>query len=238
MQPDASRLVQAAKLQLPLIGLYDAPDPALFAPTVQPEPGMRTCLFSFYRSWVQGQFVHLSAGRYGCGGAGHWLFGLTTRSREDFVKFLVDEEGLRANSELMEQWLDTATPFQPQYGHIFVGPLRPEAYPYLKTVSFLVNPDQLSLLIIGAHYHAAPHEPPPVLAPFGSGCSQLVAVFPDLNRAQAAIGGTDIAMRQHLPPDMLLFTVTKPMFARLCALDERSFLFKPFWQRLLRSRQS
>ncbi|MCR4440344.1 MAG: DUF169 domain-containing protein [bacterium] len=237
MQPDASRLLQAARSQLPLIGLYDAPDPALFAPTVQPEPGTRTCLFSFYGSWLKGQFVHLNAERYGCGGAGRWLFGLTTRSREEFVKFLVEEEGLTASSELMEQWLQAATSFQPQHGNVFVGPLRPEAYSYLNTVSFLVDPDQLSLLIIGAHYHAAPYEPPPVLASFGSGCSQLVALFPDLSRAQAAIAGTDIAMRQHLPRDLLLFTVTKPMFERLCALDGRSFLYKPFWQRLLRSRQ-
>ena len=54
-----------------------------------------------------------------------------------------------------------------------------------------------------------------MIAPFGSGCMQLVGVFKDLGAPQAAIGATDIAMRQYLPPDMLAFTVTKPMFERL-----------------------
>ncbi len=238
MQPDPTRLKQAAGLLTPLIGLYDAPDPSLFSPAVQPQSGTRTCLFSFYQDWLEGRFLHLTKEMYGCRGAGRWLFGLTTRPRKEFVDFLVGREGLRASAHLMEQWLEVATPYQPEHGQLFVGPLRAEAYAYLKTVSFLVTPDQLSLLIIGAHYHAAPEDPPPVLAPFGSGCGQLVALFPDLAQAQAIIGGTDIAMRPNLPPDILIFTVTKPMFSRLCSLDERSFLFKPFWQRLLRSRQT
>ncbi|MDZ7270385.1 MAG: DUF169 domain-containing protein [candidate division KSB1 bacterium] len=236
MMPDPSRLQDAARLRTPLIGVYEAPDPALFAPCVRPTPGTRTCIFAFYENWKQGQFLHLTAEQYGCGGAGRWLFGLATRPRAEFVDFLVREEGLRATAELMEQWLDASRPFQPEYGNLFIGPLRAEAYQCLKTVSFVVNPDQLSLLIIGASYHAAPEDPPPVIAPFGSGCGQLLALFPDLSRPQAIVGATDIAMRQHLPPEALFFTVTKPMFERLCALDERSFLFKPFWQRLLKAR--
>jgi hypothetical protein len=43
-------------------------------------------------------------------------------------------------------------------------------------------------------------------------------------------------MRQNLPPDILMFTVTRPMFARLCELDERSFLSKPFLDRLRKAR--
>ena len=117
-----------------------------------------------------------------------------------------------------------------------IGPLRESQYAHLKTVTFYVNPDQLSLLTIGAQYHSAPADAAPVIAPFGSGCSQLVALFDDLGRPQAAIGATDIAMRQHLPPEFLAFTVTKPMFERLCELDERSFLFKPFWRRLREAR--
>jgi hypothetical protein len=35
---------------------------------------------------------------------------------------------------------------------------------------------------------------------------------------------------------ILAFTVTKPMFEQLCALDERSFLFKPFLKNLRKAR--
>jgi hypothetical protein len=60
--------------------------------------------------------------------------------------------------------------------------------------------------------------------------------FKDPEIPQAAIGATDIAMRQHIPPDILAFTVTRPMFKQLCALDKRSFLYKPFLKRLRKAR--
>jgi hypothetical protein len=43
-------------------------------------------------------------------------------------------------------------------------------------------------------------------------------------------------MREHVKPDQMLFTVTKPMFERLCSLDEKSFLYRKFWNGLRESR--
>ena len=119
---------------------------------------------------------------------------------------------------------------------MLIGPLKEGQYAYLKTITFYVNPDQLSALMLGAQYKSAPSDPPPVIAPFGSGCMELVPLFKSLDIPQAMIGATDIAMRQYLPPDILAFTVTKPMFQQLCALDERSFLYQPFWKRLRKAR--
>ena len=65
---------------------------------------------------------------------------------------------------------------------------------------------------------------------------QILPLFEDMNIPQAMIGATDIAMRQYLPPDILAFTVTRPMFKQLCELDERSFLYKPFWRNLREAR--
>jgi hypothetical protein len=64
-----------------------------------------------------------------------------------------------------------------------------------------------------------------------------LAPFRDLSLPQAAIGATDIAMRQHLPPEILAVTVTRSMFQRLCSLDEHSFLYKPFLKNLKSSRR-
>jgi hypothetical protein len=75
-----------------------------------------------------------------------------------------------------------------------------------------------------------------MIAPFGSGCMQLLP-FEDLNIPQASIGTTDIAMRQYIPPDILGITVTKSMFKQLCELDERSFLYKPFLENLKKVRE-
>jgi hypothetical protein len=232
-QPDPRNLLERLDIRTPVIGFYDAPSPSLFEPLVSP-PG-RACVFSFYGPWLEGKTLHITRERYGCGGAGHWMWGIELRTRADFIKFLVDDEGLKASAGLMGKWIDAARPYRADHPHLFIGPLREEAWPFIRTVTFFANPDQLSALAIGAQYHSAPGDPSPVIAPFGSGCSQLLP-FHDLDSAQASIGATDIAMRPHFPRDTLTLTVTKSMFRRLCELDEKSFLNKPFLQRLRQAR--
>jgi hypothetical protein len=136
----------------------------------------------------------------------------------------------------MSQWLDQRKPYQQEHTNILIGPLREGQYEFLKTVTFYVNSDQLSALMLGAQYNSAPEDPSPVIAPFGSGCMEMVALFDDLTIPQAIIGATDIAMRKHLPPDIVAFSVTKPMFEQFCKLDESSFLYKPFWNNLRKAR--
>ena len=235
-QPDPAYLISRIGLTIPLIGFYDAPDTSPFEPLIKPEPGKRACIFAFYRQWLRGKTLHITKEISGCRGAGHWVFNKVTWSREDFVKFLADDEGLKASHALMNKWLDYNQPYRQEYPNILIGPLREDQYTYLKTITFFVNPDQLSALMLGAQYNSAPSDPPPVIAPFGSGCMELVPLFQDFNIPQAIIGATDIAMRQYLPPNILALTVTKPMFKQLCALDEQSFLYKPFWKRLRKAR--
>jgi len=231
--PDPSRLQDRLDIRLPLVGFYDAPDPSLFEPLVEPGPGQ--CVFCAYRDWLDGRTLHLTRERYGCGGAASSLFGVQIRPREEFIKFLADDEGLKASHALMEKWLNVRRTYRAENAHLFIGPLRESAWAFARTVTFLVNPDQLAALAVGAQYRAAPEDPPPVIAPFGAGCSQLVP-FQDLCVAQASIGATDVAMRQHVPPDIVAFVVTRKMFEGLCALDERSFLYKPFLERLRAAR--
>jgi hypothetical protein len=233
MIPDSSILREKLELRLPLIGFFDAPDPSIFEPLVSPKGN--DCIFSFYKNWLRSETLHSTRESYGCGGAGSCLWKIQARSRKEFIKFLVDDEGLKASGELMERFIDSTTPYRAENARIFIGPLKEEGWPYIKTITFLVNPDQLSALMIGAQYHSAPDDLTPVTAPFGSGCRELIP-FRDFNMPQASIDATDIAMRQHLPPTILAFTVTKPMFSRLCQLDEKSFLFKPFLQRLRKAR--
>jgi hypothetical protein len=228
--PDPSALLAALGSTLTPIGLYDAPDPAPFAPLVEPKRAARrgACVFDFFRRWQAGETLHLTREAFGCGGAGRALLGVQTRSREDFITFLCDDEGLRASRELMAGWIDKSPVYVMRHEHLLIGPLRPAQRAALRAVTFWVNPDQLSVLLLGAYYDHAWGDPPPVTAPFGSGCMQLVATFDDLDRPQAAITATDMAARDQLPRDVLGFTVTVPMFARLCALDESSFLGKGF----------
>ncbi|MFO8010152.1 MAG: DUF169 domain-containing protein [Dehalococcoidia bacterium] len=236
MRPDPSNLLKRLDLNIPLIGFYDVPDTAGFEPLVTPRQGTHVCVFNFYKRWLKGETLHITRDNAGCGGAAHWLFGVESITREEYVEFLADEEGLKASHELMNEWLDWSTTYRPENPNLLLGPLREGKYLYLKSVTFLVNPDQLSALIIGANYNHEPGGSPRVLAPFGSGCMQLCPLFDDLDKPQAIIGATDLAMRQALPPDILAFTVTRHMFEELCELDEGSFLYKPFWLDLRKSR--
>jgi hypothetical protein len=236
-QPDASALLAALELERPPIGLYDAPDPTPFSPLAEPGgAGRGRCVFDFYERWLSGETLHLTHDRFGCPGAGRALCEAVTRDRDDFIDFLWKDEGLRAERELMAHWVDNAPVYHPEHEHVLIGPLKPAHYRFLKTVTLWVNPDQLSVLQLGAYHHHDWGDPAPVIAPFGSGCMELVAGFEDLERPQAAIGGTDVAMREQIPRDVLAFTVTVPMFERLCALDERSFLHKAFLRDLRAAR--
>jgi hypothetical protein len=220
------------------IGVYDAPDPGLFSPVVP----LKRCIFDHYEGWQRGETLVIDATSLGCPGCGYWLTGVGRfPSREAMVNFLTVKEGLRDRGELTEAWLEANPVSFPVHGHILIGPVREDLAGYLKTVTFFVTPDQLSVLVTGAHYHhhAHPGAPEPVLAPIGSGCGQMLSLFPDLHQAQAIIGATDIAMRQCLPADCLSFTVTPPMLERLLSLDDgHSFLEKPFLQRLRSARET
>jgi hypothetical protein len=236
MVPDATRLIMELDLTLPLLGFYDAPETGGFGTLVGPEPGKHMCIFCFFENFRKGETLVITRDNFGCGGAGNCLCNVQTRSREEYIRFLVEGEGLKRSPEIMGKWVDRRRPYIQQHSFLLMGPVRMEKYEYLKSVTFFVNPDQLSVLIIGANYDAAPDDLPPVIAPFGSGCMELLPLFDDPEAPQAMIGATDIAMRQYLPRDILAFTVTKPMFERLCALDDQSFLHKPFLRNLKKAR--
>lgn len=233
-QPDY--LLEKAGIDYPVIGLYDTPDPAPFQPLVRPAQGKWACMFMFFNSWREGKSLHLTPDNHGCGGLGTYLFGIQNRDRADYIDFLFGEEGLKASPQLMGEWIDHSTPYHLEHKHIVIGPLREEAYGQLKSVTFFINPDQLSLLVTGAHFFHSPQDPSIVTAPFASGCGLIAAAFDDLRQPQALIGATDIAMRKYLPPDVLAFTVTRPLYEELCALDEGSFFDKPFWKKVQEKR--
>jgi hypothetical protein len=237
MQPDPTFLLDTLNITIPLTGLYDAPDPAAFAPLVAPVPGAKRgeCVFSHFRDWQAGKTVHLTRDNYGCGGAGGSLCGVQRADRAGFLHFLAIDEGLKESEELMGRWIDSRVDFASAQGHVLIGPLKAELYGHLKTVTFWVKPDQLAALVLGAQYHNAPDDPPATIAGFSSGCGQL-APFADLDIPQAQIGSTDLAMRQWLPADVMAYTMTKPLFEQVCLFDKDSYLNKPFLNRLKKAR--
>jgi hypothetical protein len=234
--PDPSEFLRIAGIEVPLIGMYDAPDKSPFEPVVEVKPGKHVCVFAFFKSWLAGKTAAFTKDSFGCGGFATHIFGVQTMPKEAFIDFLYWREGVKASRELMEEWIDSMECYEPKNEFVLVGPLKDEHYDDLKTVTFFVNPDQLSLLVYAVHYHAAPGDPVPLKAAFDSGCGQLLSGFTDLSIPQAMLGATDVAMRQFIPADILALTMTKPMFERICSIGEDSFLHKPFWQDLVKAR--
>jgi hypothetical protein len=238
-QPDPSYLLEKLDYSLPVIGFYDAPDPAPFEPLTGPKPGPERgpCVFKFYPRWLKGETLILTPDNYGCRGGGRALCGAEMPSREAFIDFLWGDEGLKAGREQMAVWIDNNPVYEMEHDQILIGPLKPGQYRHLRSITFWVNADQLSVLTYAVYYHHHWGDPPPFTAPFGSGCSQLIVPLGDLDRPLAALGATDIAMRDCLPPDLLAFTVTVPMFERLCSIGPDSFLGKNFLERLRKARK-
>ena len=245
MIPDPTILLQIADIKTPLIGFYDVPDPKPFEPFTKP----KRCFFSSYEQWFKGESICISRNESSCQGGGYWIGGVVPgwvmksvepdrAPLEIFANGLNQREGFKSSDELMCQWLENQKPYIIENGYVVIGPLKDDQYEHLKTITFYVNPDQLSLLTLGAEYDNASINNHPIITAFGSGCGQMAALFGDFDTdtPKAVIGATDIAMREYLPPDILAFTVNKPMFKQLCELDENSFLYKHFWKRLRKAR--
>jgi len=228
MLPDPTYLLSRLDLSVPLIGIYDAPDIKPFEPLVYFPSLQRACLFEFYKDWIAGRTLVLSTEDYGCGGCGTWWFNKQTRSRKSYLDFLANKEGLKASEDLMGTWFDAVKRYEPENGFIMVGPLKETQYNYLKTVTLYVNPDQLSVLLTGAQYFQPYTAEAPVTVDFGSGCMEMLTLLEGKTGPCGIVGATDMAMRNHLPPDRIAFTVNKEMYENLCRLNEDSFLGKPF----------
>ena len=136
----------------------------------------------------------------------------------------------------MTRWMETHPPYTPENKAVVIAPMdTPAAATHmdrLKTVTFFIRPDQLALLVTGAEHLNGASDVFPVSAIYGSGCGQMLSHFDTFDAPKALLGGTDIAVRKHLPPDILAFMVTLPMLRQLLNLDGASFLHKTFWTEL------
>jgi hypothetical protein len=236
MQPDYSFLIKTLDLDIPPIGLYDADELPCFEPAQSPAEGKHVCIFAYFKTWINGKITRLERDTYGCGGCGTWWFNRQTKTRDEYIDFLANDEGLKASEEIMGEWFDQLERYEPEHRYLYAGPLHGQAYDYLRSVTFFVNPDQLSVLMAGAQYFNRPSEPDPVIADYGSGCMEMLTHVVRFEEPKAIIGTTDMAMRRYIPSDLLGFSVNKPMFELLCRLDNRSFLGKHFLKDLKKAR--
>ncbi|MBO8127645.1 MAG: DUF169 domain-containing protein [Peptococcaceae bacterium] len=103
-----------------------------------------------------------------------------------------------------------------------------------KGVVFLVTPDQLSALVVLAHYARGTNYN--VVAPFGAGC-QTCGIFAykesESDQPRAIIGLTDISVRNKVDRDILSFTVPYKMYLEMEDNVEGSFLELATWRKVI-----
>jgi uncharacterized protein (DUF169 family) len=123
----------------------------------------------------------------------------------------------------------TDVPFE----YVVVKPLEqtvPNDQPTL--VVFLVNPDQLSALVVMADYERGTGDA--VVARFGGACQSILFGYAEArrDRPRGVIGFFDIAQRMHVGRDVLSFTVPFSLFLEMEANVDGSFLEMEDWRRL------
>ncbi len=229
-------LLAALKLDTPVIAVYESDDTAAFRPLVR--SGGHNCCFAYYRRWLKGDTLVLTAEGKGCPG-GLYHLGLRDSIMPNMEYFLtcgteeLRGEGLKASPEIAKQLFEGRMSVKQLRSTILIGPLKLEQWDSVKTLSFFVDPDRLSALMTLSGYWSATDT---VVAPFGSGCSLLWRAVDEEGGEKAVVGGTDIAMRRHLPPDTLLFTVSPQLFHRMVNVPPGSFLDRDWWAELMKAR--
>ena len=148
-------------------------------------------------------------------------------------------EGFRKTPELVAAFTDNLPQMTPEAPHVVIKPinrLKPGETP--KVVSFLVDPDQLSALVVLANF--ARPDIDAVRTPFGAGCMTF-GLYPFFECGQenprAVVGLTDISarfyLRKILGADILSFTVPLSLFDEMDANVPESFLTRFAWKSMM-----
>lgn len=141
-------------------------------------------------------------------------------------------EGYKKTPDLAKAFVNSLPKRKIPYDYVIFRPLGliDPAVEVPMLVSFLVNPDQLSALVVLANYDRSANDN--VKIEFGAGCHSLF-LFPyqeiDKPEPKAIVGVVDITARPYVDPDMLSFTVPWNMFLDMEDNIPGSFLEKKNW---------
>ncbi|MHB8156304.1 MAG: DUF169 domain-containing protein [Desulfocucumaceae bacterium] len=234
------------------------------AEALQFKEGRWGCVISMLNASAKGKTAVFDRKTFGCLGGGTGLgFGnqyvnfpagieyfLSTGNKDfcqsDIGKGIVRNmpaiehgEGYVKNPELAKKFVDSLPMVDVPTEYVVFKPLEKlvgDEKP--KVVVFLVNPDQLSALVVLANYARDTNES--VGAPFGAGCHSI-GLLPyreaESEKPRGIIGMFDISVRKQVDRDILSFTVPYKMFEEMESNVEGSFLEKDVWLKVLERNQ-
>jgi uncharacterized protein (DUF169 family) len=245
-----SRLVEALRLASSPVAviLTDTRPPG----ALQFKEGGWGCVASMMVAVSKGRTAVFDRTTFGCPGGGTGLgFGdqyeqcgfaidclLSTGSREAAGRLrrrsrMAEGERFFKSPEQVRAWLGTIPFTDVPCTYVVLKPLAQTSHddqPAL--VVFLVNPDQLSALVVMADYERGTGDG--VVARFGGACQSILFGYAEArrDRPRGVIGFFDIAQRMHVGRDVLSFTVPYPLFLEMEANVEGSFLELDDWRQL------
>lgn len=159
-------------------------------------------------------------------------------------KILIEEftegEGFLKSPELVDDWVKSLSDAHPEGPYVVIKPLenlQPDETP--KVVTFLVDPDQLSALVVLANFEGPGTDN--VRIPFGAGCNCFgMYAFAETEKEHphAIVGLTDISarfyMRKPLGKDILSFTVPWSFYKKMEANAPESFFTRFAWKTMMK----
>lgn len=222
--------------------------------------GKRGCAAAMINGAAKGKTIAFSRKTSGCQGGGAGLgFGntykdfpggieyfLSTGNKEfcrsevgkNIVKsmpHLEDGEGYQKSPEVAKKFIESLPMTDVPFEYVVFKPLAGLSNGETpKIVILLVNPDQLSALVVLANYARGTHDN--VIVLFGAGCHQtgILAYRECLSEnPKAIIGLTDISVRAKFDRDILSFTIPYKMFLEMEGNVKGSFLEKQEWLKVL-----
>jgi hypothetical protein len=196
-----------------------------------------------YQSFPGGEecFCHfLSCGNAGLEsgqsiGQGMAASGATAMAEE----FLQGERYLKS-PEVVKEFLACLPIVDIPARYVVMKPLREVDFTRdnVRSITFLVNPDQLSALVVLANYEGEHNEN--VIIPFAAGCQSIgICTFRENERdaPRAVVGLVDLSARKNLRrqsgKEVMSFSVTVQMLQRMAQNVEGSFLERETWKSLL-----
>ena len=153
--------------------------------------------------------------------------------------FLLGERYVKS-PELVRKFVASLPVMDIPARYVVMKPLRDVdlAKDNVRSITFLVNPDQLSALVVLANYDGEHNEN--VIVPFCAGCQSIgICTFRENEREhpRAVVGLVDLSarknLRRQLGKDVLSLSVTPGMFRRMEENVEGSFLERETWKSLL-----
>lgn len=233
-----SKIAQAIMLETEPVAVVwsdDKPDDAM-----EFEPGKFGCVVSlFATAATKGRTGVFSLEIFGC-----WGGGVGEAMKQDpagarFADTYLHGERYVKDAEPTQQFVDDLPMMDIPTRYVVVKPLaQTETDDDIQNISYFVNPDQLSALVILANHARKGLDN--VVMTYATGCQVMgILAYRELQREdpRALVGMTDISARRNvrssLGKNVMSFTAPLPLYREMEAHVAGSFLEAHVWQQLV-----